>query len=142
MKIFDFVVKNADTISSLDVSEDGIILLSCDDFDFSYQNLSVEVDDEFGLVFKADVAPFVLSTSVASYELKDVVHHLAGITDPDIRKTVLEEIDKTFREEADTEVEVAKEVLEDAKKQLQEANDVLNEVSQSVRKLKSAWSIP
>lgn len=140
MGVFDFIAQNAERLSSLEIDEDGNIMVEPGEFDFSHPDLEVEYIEPF-LLFKVSVSPFQLITEVYGQDLKDVSSKLKAIGRPEKRKVVISAIENDLLEIVQDGVTNAREQLDLSKQELQEAEKSYNGLVSGVRDLKSAWNL-
>lgn len=141
MGTFDFIRQHAADLANLDVSEDGIINLEYQDFDFSHPDITVD-ETEDGLSFQVEIHPFTLACSVDRSELRAAASYLCGLANLDVKKAVLESLDISFRTEMEEDVEKLKEDLQIAQDNLNDAQAETDGLAQAIRDLKHAWNIP
>ena len=142
MKMIDFVLKNKDVIQKLFSEEsDGEFFIPADEFSFDTQDLKVEWD-EMSLKFTLEIDPFKFVTALMPDEMKEYVDGLKTISDPAIRRRVVELLEGEVKDAADQEKDMATDNLAEAKASLDDAEKGLNSVLDTISGIKHEWGIP
>ena len=142
MKMIDFVLKNKDVIQKLFSEEsDGEFFIPADEFLFSSPDLEVEWD-EMSLKFTLEIDPFKFTTALMPDEMKECSDALSTITDPVIRRQVVELMESTIKDAVEQEKDMATDNLAEAKASLEDAEKGLNSVLDTISEIKHAWGIP
>jgi hypothetical protein len=139
--LFDFIVKNAAMLEDLILTDDGNVVIPVDDFDFSHDDLEIEVDNK-AIVFKVTVGGFDLTCTVDIDNLKDSVDSLKKVKSPDTRREIFEMIEDTYRAEAEESRDAAQTAKAEAEAEYKKAQEDFDTVVDSLQVLKGAWGIP
>ena len=139
--LFDFVVKNASMLEDLILTDEGNVVIPVEDFDFSHDDLEMEVDNK-EIVFKITVGGFDLTCSVGIDNLKDAVDSMKKVKSTDTRREIFELIEETYRTEAEEERDAAETAKAESEANFKKAQEDFDTVVDSLQTLKGAWGIP
>lgn len=141
MTLFDFVIKNANYLEDIILSDEGNVVVPIDEFDFAHDDLEIEVDNK-EIVFKVSVGSIDLICTVGIDNLKDSVDHMKKVKSPDTRREIFEMIEETYRTEAEEERDSAETAKSEADANFKNAQEDFDAVVDSLGELKGAWGIP
>jgi hypothetical protein len=141
MNLFDFVMNHSQELEKLWDSKNGEVAIEPQDFDFSHNDLEVLVDNT-DLVFSVDVAGIMLKCVVTIDNISAATPYITHIKDANLRQMVIENIEETYRSEAESELDLARENLKEAQDQVNAAQKDFDTVVDTLSRLKGAWNVP
>jgi hypothetical protein len=139
---FEFIIKNLQILEELYfASDEGRISIEVDDYDFSYNDMTVDVDGD-GLMFNIPAGMFTLTCSIPKSDIKESVKFMRNISNLEAREAVINIIENEIRPAAEDTYSESKDDYKLASDSVANSKDDLDNVIDSLTELKGEWGIP
>lgn len=141
MNLFDFVMNHQQELEKLWNAKNGEVEIEPQDFDFAHDDLEVLIDNT-DLVFSVDISGIMLKCVITIDNISAAIPYIRQIKDVNLRQAVIENIEETYRSEAESELDSARESLKAAQDLVNAAQKDFDTVVDALSDLKGAWNVP